>query len=245
MKRSYKVLTKIAMASVSFLILQSCVADPDSSGLEYMPDMYRSPAIEPYVDYAEVKGKENLDRKMQLSAKVPPFGTIPYYGNDTAMVKYMMPYNQLPYMAFKSTHGLVNMNYSMTDNYESLKTSNSLMLTSDNSEMIFDSGKKLYASMCAHCHGEKGDGQGPMVLSGAYTGVPDYKTKMDLSDGQIFYTIYYGKGMMGAHGSLLNKKEIWTLVHHVRKLQNGDYGNVGADGKITGMMAPVATDSLP
>ena len=35
------------------MILTSCVNNPDSPGLEYMPDMYRSPAIEAYVDYGE------------------------------------------------------------------------------------------------------------------------------------------------------------------------------------------------
>ena len=30
-----------------------CVNNPDSSGLEYMPDMYRSPAVEAYVDYGQ------------------------------------------------------------------------------------------------------------------------------------------------------------------------------------------------
>jgi hypothetical protein len=29
---------------------------------------------------------------------------------------------------------------------------------------------------------------------------------------------------MGAHAMLLNKEEIWTLVHYVRKFQNSDYG---------------------
>lgn len=35
------------------IAVQSCKSDPNSPGYEYMPDMYRSPAIEPYqeVDY--------------------------------------------------------------------------------------------------------------------------------------------------------------------------------------------------
>ena len=50
-------------------------------------------------------------------------------------------------------------------------------------------GKELYTAMCQHCHGEKGDGNGPMVLSGAYVGVPAYADRSSLSDGQIFYSI--------------------------------------------------------
>ena len=91
-------------------------------------------------------------------------------------------------------------------------------------------GKELYTAMCQHCHGEKGDGNGPMVLSGAYVGVPAYADRSSLSDGQIFYSIYYGKGMMGAHNSLVSKKEIWTLVHYVRQFQNPDYGKFDERG---------------
>jgi mono/diheme cytochrome c family protein len=82
-----------------------------------------------------------------------------------------------------------------------------------------------------HCHGEKGDGNGPMVTSGAYAGVPNYTDRATLGDGQLFYSIYYGKGAMGAHASMLNKKEIWTLVHYIRKFQNASYGTFSADGK--------------
>ena len=74
-----------------------------------------------------------------------------------------------------------------------------------------------------HCHGEKGDGNGPMMASGAYSGVPNYKDKASLADGQLFYSIYYGKGMMGSHASQLNKKEIWSLVHYIRKFKDADY----------------------
>ena len=46
-----------------------------------------------------------------------------------------------------------------------------------------------------------------MVQSGAYAGVANYANVKDLSDGQLFYSIYYGKGAMGAHSSLVNKKK--------------------------------------
>ena len=36
----------------AFVVAMSgCVTDENSPGLEYMPDMYRSPAVEAYVDY--------------------------------------------------------------------------------------------------------------------------------------------------------------------------------------------------
>ena len=48
----------------------------------------------------------------------------------------------------------------------------------------------------------KGDGNGPMIQSGAYGDlgvVPAYKSLDTLSEGKIFHSIYYGKGYMGMH----------------------------------------------
>ncbi|MDX1446212.1 MAG: c-type cytochrome, partial [Lishizhenia sp.] len=93
------------------------------------------------------------------------------------------------------------------------------------------------------CHGEKGDGNGPMVESGAYAGVPDYKTKTDLADGQVFYSIYYGKGAMGAHASLLNNEQIWTLVHYVNKFRFDDYMKNLPEAGAAPVAEPVMADS--
>lgn len=217
--------TGIAIAAVSVMVLASCGADPDSPGLEYMPDMYRSAAIEPYVDYGEIRGEENMEAKMMISAKVPPFGTVPYYGTDSATVALMLPYAHKPNVLFKETHGLYGIEYTTEDSYLAAAADvNPYKLTEENAEEIFAKGKYLFESRCMHCHGKAGDGQGPMMLSGAYTGVPDYGNLKALSDGQMFYSIYYGRNMMGSHGSILNKKEIWTLVHYIRKFQFKDYG---------------------
>ena len=66
---------------LSFLMLLalmvSCSSNPDSAGTEYMPDMYRSPAIETYVDYGEIRGRENKEIKTKLSARQTPKYTGP------------------------------------------------------------------------------------------------------------------------------------------------------------------------
>ena len=231
MKIKFKALASLAVISITTLLLGSCTADADSSGLEYMPDMYRSPAIEPYVDYGEVRGRENKDMKMKISALVPPMGTVPYFGTDSTTVNLMLPYFRKANVAFRETHGLYGANLSIVDEYAlAIADKNPIKLTADNAESVFKQGKELYTAMCQHCHSEKGDGNGPMVLSGAYAGVPNYTDRAALSDGQMFYSIYYGKGAMGSHSSQLNKKEIWTLVHYVRKFQNAEYGKFDASG---------------
>ncbi len=233
----------LSLVIFSLFVLGACVSNPDSAGLEYMPDMYRSPSIEAYVDYGEVRGRENMKYKLALSALVPPNHTVPYYGStDSTLVQLMLPYARKANIAFRASHGLYGFDFSLEDEYSlAINDKNAMPITNKNSEEMFLKGKELYTAMCQHCHGEKGDGNGPMVLSGAYVGVPNYADRATLSDGQIFYSIYYGKGMMGAHSSLVNKKEIWTLVHYVRKFQNADYGKFDSKGN---SISVVKTDSL-
>ena len=230
MKIKFKAIASLALVAASTFILGSCISNADSSGTEYMPDMYRSPAIEPYVDYGEIRGKENEGVKGRISALVPPANTIPYYGTDSAKVHLMLPYFRKANEAFKLTHGMYGSRLSANDEYlMAVNDLNPYKLTADNSEAIFKKGKELFTANCAHCHGEKGDGNGPMVVSGAYAGVPNYTTVL-ATEGQMFYSIYYGKGAMGSHSSMLDKKEIWTLVHYVKKFQNSAYGTFAADG---------------
>lgn len=241
MNKIVKVVGKASMAVAAGFVIAACTANPDSSGLEYMPDMYRSPAIEPYVDYGELRGRLNTDVSRKQSALVPPNNTIPYYGTTRDEVMMMLPYHRLPSPAFASTHGLFG--WEFTSNTETdyeynqaAADKNPIRLTAENSEMIFKKGKELYSANCMHCHGEKGDGNGPMVQSGAYTGAANL-TGLAIAEGQMFYSIYYGKGMMGAHASIVNKKEIWTIVHYIQKLKSADYGTFNADGSMAGTAA--------
>lgn len=241
----FRIIGSVAVIALSSMILTSCTADKDSAGLEYMPDMYRSPAIEPYVDYGFIGESYNEELKMKLSAKVPPFGTIPFYGTDSAEVAIMLPYFRLPNISFKTTHGLTNVDFTSVDEYAlAVADKNMLPLTAENAEGIFKTGKDLFMQNCAHCHGEKGDGNGPMVINKLYAGVPDYANLKNLSDGQMFYSIYYGRNMMGGHSSILNKKEIWTLVHYIRKFQDGNYGP-GSEVVAPGMEADSVVTVAP
>ena len=74
---------------------------------------------------------------------------------------------------------------------------------------------------CAMCHGEQGDGKGPM--GAALVPPPRNFTcgsmMKDISDGQLFWIIKNGSpgtGMMAFTG--LPDEQVWQLVHHVRSL---------------------------
>jgi mono/diheme cytochrome c family protein len=229
MKKSF--LRIVGMLSVSVFVLSACTSNADSPGLEYMPDMYRSPAVEAYVDYGEVRGRIDESKKTRLTAMTPPAFAIPYVGTDSTEVRLMMPYTRLANESFKASHGMYSDVLTKEDHYTAAAADgNMIPLNALNAEAVLSKGKELFTAMCQHCHGEKGDGNGPMVTSGAYNGVPNYADRASLSDGQMFYSIYFGKGMMGAHRSLLNKKEIWTVIHYIRSLQSPDYGKFDANG---------------
>jgi mono/diheme cytochrome c family protein len=233
MNKVYRKITSLIGVAITCVVVASCTSDPNSPGHEYMPDMYRSPAIEPYVDYGEVRGLIHTDLNESLSAMTPPIFTVPYYGTDSAEVSIMLPYQRKATMAFAKTQGLYDEDLLQSDDPDSEYNAaaadiNPIILTADNKDEIFAKGKTIYASKCAHCHGEKGDGDGPMVKSGAFSGAANFLV-LDIPEGKMFYSIYYGKGMMGSHRSIINKKDIWTVIHYIKKLQNANYGGVAAD----------------
>ncbi len=187
--------TSILKIGLPLLVIgmTSCVKDPQSPGYEYMPDMYRSPAVEAYVDY------ENIET---LSARVPAKGTI-VFTNDSAKVIFNMP-------------------YPIPDTPEGYEQSAALKNPIPYSEAVLAEGKYIYEKFCTHCHGEKGDGQGSIVQNGKFDGIPAYNAGalQTLPEGKMFHVITFGKGMMGPHAGQLNKEERWKVVHYVRYLQH-------------------------
>ena len=62
--------------------------------------------------------------------------------------------------------------------------------------------ERLYLIYCGICHGTKLD---PTIVS--------------QGDGQIFYTITYGKNMMGSYASQLDPKQRWMVIDYIREKQ--------------------------
>ena len=83
----------VAPVAAVMAVLTGCVTDPNSPGLEYMPDMYRSPAVEAYVDYGMDPYYVTEDvasaQRSTPSARVPVAGTIAFVGENKA---FGLPY---------------------------------------------------------------------------------------------------------------------------------------------------------
>lgn len=82
-----------------------------------------------------------------------------------------------------------------------------------------EEGQVLYSRFCQHCHGEKGDGQGPVGVK--FKGVPNYSTGAykTMNDGHIYHVIEWGRNRMMPHGSQVNPEERWKIAMYVHVLQ--------------------------
>ncbi len=93
-------------------------------------------------------------------------------------------------------------------------------------------GEVLYNRSCAPCHGETGDGQGPVVGAG-YPPFPLLGPRAeDFPDGYYYGIIRVGRGLMPAYGHQLTHYDRWHVVNYVRQLQGvlpEDGDSAGAD----------------
>lgn len=169
------------------LLLSSCNKhDNKAPGLEFMPDMYRSPAYATY-DPSPLTNDSS-------SSLHPVEGTV-------ARGQY------------------VGFNYPNTN--EGYEASAELKNTLEASASNLEEGKRQYEIYCAQCHGEKGDGQGWLQIKGDKFPVISYydAAHKDLPDGKMFFSISYGKNLMGPHASLVSATDRWKIIMYINKLQ--------------------------
>lgn len=211
----------LAIAIGGTALLMGCSNHPDSPGLEYMPDMYRSPAVEAYVDYGQDPyyfGDSTAEAQRGTpSARIPAAGTIPFSEKESdAGYNFPYPYPNTPEgyeQAGRELHSPIAM-----------------------TAATVEQGKMIYEKFCIECHGATGKGDGTVVAKGGYPPPPAYDGGLkDLPEGKMFHSITYGRNIaMGSHASQINHKERWLVIQYVKYLQH--------DGKMPGE-GGTATDS--
>ena len=81
--------------------------------------------------------------------------------------------------------------------------------------------ERLYLVNCGICHGEKLDGNGPLYNggSGPFAAAPRNLIQdpvvTNMPDGQMFYSITYGKGAMGPYGPQLSTRQRWMVIDYI------------------------------
>jgi mono/diheme cytochrome c family protein len=85
--------------------------------------------------------------------------------------------------------------------------------------------ERVYLINCGICHGAKLDGNGPLWNDGdgPYPSKPaqlvgDAKYEA-MPDGQMFYSITYGKNLMGSYASQLTPKQRWEVITYIKTKQ--------------------------
>jgi mono/diheme cytochrome c family protein len=179
------------------LLLVSCGQDHRKPSHVYMPDMAYSRAYETYSSLEELQSKG-----IHYTAQ-PVKGTIKRG-------------DFLPFPIEKDKEG-DTMNYILSKQIPNpLPALNATQLAE---------AERLYLVNCGICHGAKLDGNGPLYKDGTgpYPAAPRNLVSdpyaLSMPDGQLFYSITYGKNLMGGYGSQLSTTQRWMLVHYINSKQ--------------------------
>jgi len=80
-------------------------------------------------------------------------------------------------------------------------------------------GQALYSKLCWTCHGKTGKGDGPAAAN--LKPKPKDFSSADLqkqTDGELFWKLSNGKGMMVPYKHSLNDEKRWQLINYIRTL---------------------------
>jgi mono/diheme cytochrome c family protein len=217
-------------------------AGENKTGHEYMPDMAHAIAYEANVYGSSPHNtwdKESTKSRRTLSIPGKPVnGTIPrgYSGAllngefDQTKIDMIRGKNQLNAQA-TTVNGHVGFYYADNED-ERLRAiaeikANPFPITAKGLE----TGKELYNINCGICHGEAGDGAGYLIRDpnpatgdpgGKYPAAPANFLLDDLinsSNGRYYFSIIYGKNVMGGYADKLSFEERWQVIHYIRSLQ--------------------------
>ncbi|MFN7584614.1 MAG: c-type cytochrome [Bacteroidota bacterium] len=181
----------------SALVLVSCSDVKRQPGSVYMPDMAYSRAYESYADYS------NLAQKNINYTGTPVAGTIARGEDLPFHIPMDAPGDTTNYTASKAVKNPV---VSLTD-------------------VERKEAERLYLINCGICHGANLNGNGPLYKDGAgpYPAKPaslvgDAKYEA-MPDGQMFYSLAYGKNLMGSYASQLSRKQRWMIIKYIKDKQ--------------------------
>jgi mono/diheme cytochrome c family protein len=200
MKRNSRFSFALILAATATGLFSCIKTDPNSPGYEYMPDMYYSIAYRP--------GEANPNFADGKTNQPPVNGTVAQSKDSLGLINFgAFPYANTPEGREKAI----------------LESKNPL----GRSAYHLAEGERLYNVYCIACHGKEGKGDGTVVkvlLAKENYGLqpPAYSSEQlkNISEGQIFYAMHFGKGNMGSYASQLSAVERWQITRFVQTLQN-------------------------
>ncbi len=197
-----------AVLGLTTVLLNSC-GPKENPPLVYFPDMYFPIAYDPLMK-AEDPYSDH-DNEIPLFVKNDgATGLTPVDGTVSQNIDGVVEVNS----------GVALTPDQYNSGYDASKTVNASPLNPKNQAKDLERGKVLFDRTCAACHGTAGDGQGPIVLSGAYSGVPNYKDR-EITVGSVHYVLSYGRNAMGSYAGQLNPGDRWRVAMYVMNAFKG------------------------
>jgi mono/diheme cytochrome c family protein len=172
--------------------------------LYIFPDMERQPKLRPQT--------ANAFFDNGMSSRLPVAGTVARSQPIRVGEKLIYPWQDTPL-----TTGLVT----GTTNFVEL---NPLPVTDE----LLQRGQQVFNINCAACHSKVGDGNGTPKRIGAMAVVGNLHDKriVELTDGELFNTISYGKNLMQGYAATLPIQDRWAAVAYLRALQLSRLGTL-------------------
>jgi mono/diheme cytochrome c family protein len=88
------------------------------------------------------------------------------------------------------------------------------------SELVMERGRERYAISCLPCHSPIGDGNGVTKKFGmAIVANLHDKRIVQMTDGELFNVITFGRNNMGPYGDKVTPEDRWAIIHYLRALQ--------------------------
>jgi mono/diheme cytochrome c family protein len=199
-KMKNSILKFTAIFGLTTVLLNSCGGPKDNPPLVYFPDMYFPVAYDPLM-----KAKDAYsDHENEIPAFVNgATGLSPVLGSVSQNKDGIISEETLPKNVDEYNAG-----------YDASRLVTASPLKPENLEKDLARGKVLFDHTCSACHGTGGDGQGPIVKSGAYSGVPNYADR-DITIGSIHYVLTNGRNAMGSYAGQLNVGDRWRVALYV------------------------------
>lgn len=201
-KNIFKIAGIIGLGTILF---NSCGPKKDPP-LVYFPDMYFPVAYDPLMQAKDpyVKDDNSVPAFAERDGQT---GLIPVEGTVSQNKDGVLP-SDTPMGTGQAYTDMYNKLYE-----ESKKVTTS-PLNPANKEKDLARGKVLFDHTCAACHGTAGDGQGPIVQSGAYSGVPNYADR-EITVGSVHYVLENGRNNMGSYAGQLMSGDRWRVAMYI------------------------------
>lgn len=201
LKMKKNILKITAVLGLTTVLLNSCGPN-ENAPLVYFPDMYFPVAYDPLMKAQDAYS----DHENEIPAFVKNNGATglsPVEGTVAQNKDGVFAEGKLPKTPEEYNAG-----------YDASKTVTASPLNPANAEKDIERGKMLFDRTCATCHGTAGDGQGTIVQSGAYSGVPNY-TDREITVGSVHYVLTNGRNAMGSYAGQLNAGDRWRVAMYV------------------------------